>query len=118
MRQAKQYQLEQTSESATLYVTGGLAQHDAPALFALCDSLPASVNVLRLDLRAVGQLSADAIDVIRRLLRHWGATRHGEFRLSTSHLMATYRPAPPQEPAPLPILTWGSSNDALAGTYL
>ena len=70
---AMHYQLEQTNESATLYLAGGLAQADAPALLALCDSLPKSVTVLRLDLRAIGYLSADAIDVIRRLLRRWDA---------------------------------------------
>jgi|SRR5690348_12594434 len=111
------YQLEQTSESATIYIAGGLAQRDASALLALCDSLPTTVRTLRLDLRAVGCLSAEATTVIRRLLRHWGASR-GEFRLSTSHLMATYRPAEAEEPAPMPVLSWGSMNEALAGTYL
>jgi hypothetical protein len=118
MTHAMRYQLEQTSESATIYIAGGLAQHDVPALLALCDSLPSTVSTLRLDLRAVGCLSAEATAVIRRLLRHWEASRHGEFRLSTSHLMATYRPAEAGESAPMPVLSWGPMNEALAGTYL
>lgn len=117
MMQAMHYQLEQTTESATLYVGGRLARHDAPALLALCDSLPTTVTILRLDLRAVGYLSGDAIDVIRRLLRRWSTRRGGEFRLSTSHLLATYRPAERTEPA-VPALAWGSMNEALAGTCL
>ena len=112
------YQLEQTNESATLYLAGGLARADAPALLALCSALPTTVRILRLDLRAIGSLSAEAIEVIRRLLRDWGSNRRGEFRLSTSHLMATYRPAEPLDVAPLPVLSWTSGNEALAGTYL
>ncbi len=118
MTHAMHYQIEQTSEAATVYVAGDLSQHDAPALLALCSSLPTTVSILRLDLRAVGQLSADTIDVIRRLLRHWSASRGGEFRLSTSHLLATYRPAEPREIAPIHGLAWRSTNEALAGTYL
>ena len=118
MTRDKHYQLEQTSESATLYITGGLAQRDVPALLALCDSLPTTVRTLRLDLRPLGSLSAEATAVIRRLLRHWGASRRGEFRLSTSHLLATYGPARPGEAPPMPVLAWEPTNDALAGTYL
>ena len=118
MTHALHYQLEQTKESATLYLAGGLAHADAPALLALCDALPRTVSVLRLDLRAIGSLSAEAIGVIRRLLRHWGANRRGEFRLSTSHLMATYSPAEPLEIVPGSLLSWASKNEALAGTYL
>lgn len=118
MTHAMHYQLEQTNQAATLYVAGSLARHDAPALLALCNSLPTTVSILRVDLRAVGSLSADAIDVIRRLLRHWAASRRGEFRLSTSHLVATYRPAEPSEVVPMAMPAWGSMNEALAGTYL
>lgn len=118
MTRQMHYQIEQTSEAATVYIAGGLSQRDLPALLALCDSLPATVRTLRLDLRAVGCVSAEATDVIRRLLRHWDSSRHGEFRLSTSHLLATYRPAEPGEPAPMPVLAWGAMNEALAGTYL
>jgi len=118
MTNAMRYQLEQTSESATLYLAGGLTLVDGPALLAVCDSLPTTVGILRLDLRALGYLSAEAIDVIRRLLRHWGAQRRGEFRLSTSHLMATYRPAEPREIPSMLSMPWTSTNDALAGTHL
>jgi hypothetical protein len=117
MTNVMRFQLEQTSESATLYLAGRLTLADGPALLAACDSLPTTVSTLRLDLRALGYLSAEAIDVIRRLLRHWSAERRGEFRLSTSHLMATYRPAEPCEISSMLPMPW-TSNDALAGTYL
>jgi hypothetical protein len=44
---------------------------------------------LRLDLHGIGQLSAEATGAVRLLLRHWRETRNGEFRLSTSHMLAT-----------------------------
>src|SRR5690348_1333498 len=112
------YQIEQTREAATVYIAGGLAQRDVPALLALCDSLPATVRTLRLDLRALGCVSAQATAAVRQMLRHWDSTRHGEFRLTTSHLLATYRPTAPGEPAPMPVLSWGAMNEALAGTSL
>jgi len=117
MSDRMRYQLEQTNECATLYLAGGLAPHDATALEAVCASLPATVRTLRLDLRALGAVSAEAMDVIRRVLRYWEASRGGEFRLSTSHLMATYRPAQPSW-APAALGVRPPMNEALAGTYL
>lgn len=113
------YQFELTSESATLYLAGGIARHDAPALMALCDALPRTVRTLRLDLRAIGAVSAEALEVVRRLLRHWGASRRGEFRLSTSHLVATYQPAEPTTFATAGASeSWAMPDAALAATYL
>ena len=83
------YQLELSGTTATLYVAGSLDLVSAPALVAVCGSLPAHVRTLRLDLRALGSMSADATGAVRLLLRCWHETRRGEYRLTTSYLVAT-----------------------------
>ena len=114
MINAMRYQVEQTTECATIYLAGGLTGLDAKTLETLCESFPLTVRTLRLDLRAIGSLSADGMDAIRHVLRSWASSRGGEFRLSTSHLMATYRPAPlPPAHHARPAM-----SEALAGTYL
>src|SRR3979490_3409502 len=83
------YQLELAGTTATLYVAGGLDHQSVPTLLELCRLLPPHVRTLRLDLRAIGTMSAEATGAVRLLLRDWRDSRHGEFRLSTSHLLAT-----------------------------
>jgi hypothetical protein len=83
------YRLEVSGTTATLYPAGTLSADDAPVLCDACAALPISVRTLRLDFRPIGSMSADAIAVVRALLRHWRASRRGEFRLSTSYLVAT-----------------------------
>jgi hypothetical protein len=83
------YQLEISGETATMYVGGELGNRSVSALLDVCRALPARVRTLRLDLRAVGAMSADATNAVRLLLRDWREVRHGEFRLSTSFLVAT-----------------------------
>jgi ABC-type transporter Mla MlaB component len=117
MTQRMQYQVEMVGETATLYVSGALGREDAGTLVQLCAGMPALVRTLRLDLHGLGQLSAEAIATVRLLLLHWQQSRHGEFRLSTSHLLATLRevavvPAP-YEPTMRPHL-----NEALTAAYL
>lgn len=111
------YQIEQTNECATIYLAGGLTRCDARTLQTVCKALPPTIRTLRLDLRAIGSLSADGMDSIRQVLRYWASSRGGEFRLSTSHLVATYRPAQPA-PVPIGLGAWPAVNEALAGTYL
>jgi hypothetical protein len=83
------YQLEISGETATMYVGGELGAPCVSTLLDVCRTLPARVRTLRLDLRAVGTMSADATNAVRLLLRDWRERRHGEFRLSTSFLVAT-----------------------------
>jgi ABC-type transporter Mla MlaB component len=82
------YQLELAGETATLYLAGKLSHEDGLTLCDLCGALPPSVRTLRLDLHAIGAMSAEATATVRALLHHWRAQRHGEFRLSTSYLLA------------------------------
>lgn len=112
------YQLELAGGAATLYVGGGLDHRNVSTLLDVCRSLPAQVRTLRLDLRAIGTMSADATDAVRLLLRHWRDDRQGEFRLSTSYLLATCSPTEaPRQPAQR-AWTDGAVNDALTATFL
>jgi hypothetical protein len=83
------YQLELAGGTATLYVAGRLDSQSISTLLEVCRLLPAHVRTLRLDLNAIGTMSAEATGAVRLLLRHWRESRHGEFRLSTSYLLAT-----------------------------
>jgi hypothetical protein len=112
------YQMELAGETATLYVTGALGHDDVETLTSVCAAAPLGARTLRLDLHGLGQLSAEGTDVVRRLLQFWRESRHGEFRLATSHMLATLRDvASPRVSAPP---EWRASfmNEALAGTYL
>ena len=118
MTKRMQCQLEQTRESATLYLAGGLGEDDLSNLVGVCDALPPTIRTIRLDLHAIGTMTAESTAVVRQLLGHWRASRRGEFRLSTSHLVATCRPV--AEPERWTELGGGAAwvNEALAGTYL
>jgi ABC-type transporter Mla MlaB component len=118
MMNRMQYQLEQTGETATLYLAGGLGDRDLPALIGVCDALPSTIRTFRLDLQAIGMLSAESTGVVRQLLQHWRSSRRGEFRLSTKHLVATCREA--ERPELTAAAGWAGAplNAALTATYL
>jgi len=84
-------QIELTGETATLYLSGALGPADVERLCEECASLPASIRTLRIDLNALDRVGADSMDATRSLLRHWRASRRGQFRLSFSapNLIAT-----------------------------
>lgn len=112
------HQLELAGEAATLYVTGSLGYDDVERLAGVCAATPMRVRTLRVDLHGLGQLSADAIGAVRQLLHFWRDSRRGEFRLTTSHMVATLHQV---RAAREPVATdWRLSrtNEALAGTYL
>jgi len=76
------------------------------------------VRTLRLDLHGLGQLSAEATGVVRSILRHWRENRHGEFRLCTSHMLATLSDVAAR-PAVMPDIRYRPDvNEALVATYL
>ena len=100
MTNRMQYQLEQTGETATLYLSGGLGDRDLSALVGVCDALPSTIRTFRLDLHAIGVLSAESTGVVRQVLQHWRTSRRGEFRLSTKHLVATCRQAAVSDDCP------------------
>jgi hypothetical protein len=88
MRDPVPFHLELAGESATLYVHGRLDQQSSTTMVNVCSALPQSVRTLRLDLRAVGVMTAEATNMVRLLVGQWRDARRGQFRLSTSHLMA------------------------------
>jgi anti-anti-sigma regulatory factor len=105
MRDRMHHQLELVGDSATVYVQGCLDAESVETLLEACGALPAHVRTLRIDLRALGVMSGEATSAVRRLLEQWRSTRDGEFRLSTSHLIATCNPtvAKPAAPTRLPM---------------
>jgi ABC-type transporter Mla MlaB component len=115
------HQLELADETATLYVQGTLGYDDVSSLIRTCRAMPRRVRTLRLDLHGLGQLSAEATGTVRLLLEHWRQSRNGEFRLSTTHMVATLRDVAETRPfaSSLPA-TWSMSpvNEALTGIYL
>jgi ABC-type transporter Mla MlaB component len=112
------FQLETIGETATLYVHGELSYEDFGTLISLCDSIHDSVRTLRLDLHGVGQLSAEATYTVRLLLKYWRETRRGEFRLTTSHMLATLRNMTPAYAQISAVRGHSAPNDALQATYL
>jgi hypothetical protein len=112
------YQLELAGETATLYLAGTLTYVDGLTLCDVCGALPASVRTLRLDLHAIGAMSAEATGTVRALLRYWREHRRGEFRLSTSYLLATCTKI---EGTRAPVsLGWTdmAADESLTATYL
>jgi hypothetical protein len=91
------YQLEIAGKAATLYVAGSLDHDSAQALVLACGALPTHVRTLRLDLRALGAMTAEATGAVRLLLRRWCESRHGTFRLSASYLVATCSEVGPRQ---------------------
>ncbi|NUS46147.1 MAG: hypothetical protein HOQ15_00990 [Gemmatimonadaceae bacterium] len=118
MQTRMQHQLEMVGETATLYVSGTLGVEHVDALVRVCDALPSPLRTLRLDLQGLGQLSADATSAVRLLLRHWRDVRHGDFRLSTTYMLATLREVPTSAVVSTPDWRGAALNDALAATYL
>ena len=112
------YQLEVAGESAAIYVSGSLDTGSAETLLEVCRSLPVSIRTLRLDLRSIGAMSACATDAVRRLLSEWRTTRRGEFRLSTSHLVATCSDDGPPLGGVTPAMSARIPSHALVATYL
>lgn len=94
MRDREPFDLELAGESATLYVHGRLDQDSCAAMLEVCASLPTHIRTLRLDLRAIGAMTAEVTSAVHLLLRHWREARRGEFRLTASHLSAVCETAP------------------------
>ena len=117
------HQLELVGRTATLYVTGALGYEHVETLIGACSMAPLRARTLRVDLHALGQLSADALGAVRQILHYWRDSRQGEFRLTTSHMVATLRDVPRRdawERSAAIAMPWCEPrmNEALAGTYL
>lgn len=125
MTRRMQCQIEMAGETATLYVSGTLARENTATLVAISAGMPARIRILRIDLRALGQISDDAMGAVRVLLDHWRYTRQAEFRLCTSHLVATLgelaEVRPPNDTNVRAAYVPNGAprtNDALVATYL
>lgn len=117
------HQLELVGRTATLYVSGALGYEHVETLIGACAMAPARARTLRVDLHALGQLSADAIGAVRQILHYWRDSRQGDFRLTTSHMVATLREVPRRdvwERSATIAMPWCEPrvNEALVGTYL
>lgn len=86
------HHVEISGDTATLHLAGFIGADCSATLVELCGRLPLTVDTLRVDLRAMGSLTAEALATVRGLLHHWRTTRQGEFRLNTSYLQATCQP--------------------------
>ena len=118
MTQRLRHQVELAGHTATLYITGALDAGYLDTLLEVCAALPAGVRTLRVDLHGLGQLDAESLGTIRQLLRSWRETRHGDFRLSTSYMIATLHEV--RAPVRVPAAHWSGPpvNEALVATYL
>lgn len=112
------HQLELVGDTATLYITGSLGPRHVDTLIRVCAEAPARVRTLRLDVHGLGQLSAESIGALRELLCFWRDTRRGEFRLTTSHMLATLREVTGARGAHALARPEPRMNEALVGTYL
>ena len=100
MTKRMEYRLELTDDTATMYIEGSLTNEHVDTLIQACEGLGA--RSLRVDLHGLQSLSAEAIGAVRRLLHAWRERRNGEFKLSTSHMLATLYEVHDSRPVPAP----------------
>jgi hypothetical protein len=85
------YQILVENDTAVVSVSGALEQWSVAAMLAACKALPSHIMTLRIDLRALGTMTAEAMIAVRQALSAWRGSRAGCFQLSTSYLVATCR---------------------------
>ena len=89
MQHHMHYEIELAGTAATLYIAGQLGSDDVARIANACRALPAHFRTLRVDLRALRTLSADALGAVRSLLHDWRDRRAGEYRLRSGYLVVT-----------------------------
>ena len=89
MQQHMHYQIELAGTAATLYIAGQLGAGDIPRITDACRALPAHFRTLRVDMRAMQAITAEALGAIRALLHDWRDRRQGEYRLRSGYLVVT-----------------------------
>ena len=116
------YQIERNDDTATLYLSGAVHHtDDVAALAEICNALPATVRTLRLDLNAVRQVGADAMEAVGVMLCEWREARAGDFRMFfgspyTSSCGVTNEL--PRRTLRASLARAGHVNEALTGIYL
>lgn len=118
MPHPKDLQLTLDGDSATLCVEGVFDDAGDTSILDLCAALPLHVRTLRLDLRPLGAMSEGATNAVRTLLAHWRTTRGGDFRLITSHLLATCTPVPAVKTPKTLLPAASTPSDFLTAAYL
>ena len=89
MQQHMHYQIELAGTAATLYIAGQLGAEDVVRITNACRALPARCRTLRIDMRALRVLSAEALGAVRALVQDWRDRRDGEYRLRSGYLVVT-----------------------------
>ncbi len=89
--------IEQHDGAATLYVAGDMGISGALRIVSICERLPMSIRMVRLDLRSVHDSEDGAMAVLETRLCHW---RRGRGRIHVT---------PPSDviPKPAPFRTSG-----------
>ncbi|MGI8844034.1 MAG: hypothetical protein ACR2HZ_10065 [Gemmatimonadaceae bacterium] len=85
--------IEQHDDSATLYVAGDMGISGALRIVRLCERLPTTIRMVRLDLRAVHDTEDGAMTVLETRLCHWRPGR-GRIHVTGPALGVTPRSAP------------------------
>lgn len=102
------YDIELAGTAATLYIAGRLGSEDVIRITEACRALPAHFRTLRVDLRALGAITADALGAVRTLLHDWRDRRHGEYRLRSGYLVVTCAES-------VPVVAAGTWSAPMAG---
>lgn len=85
--------IEQHDVAATLYVAGDMGISGALRIVRICDQFPASIRIVRLDLRAVHDAEDGAMTVLETRLGHWRPGR-GRIHVTRPTLDGARRSAP------------------------
>ena len=114
MQQHMHYQIELAGTAATLYIAGQLGAEDVVRITHACRALPAHFRTLRVDMRALRALSADALGAVRTLLHDWRDRRKGEYRLRSGYLVVTCAEARELAPPVAALAAPAAGNAAFA----
>ena len=74
--------MESHARSATAYVSGPLTSAIAARAIYACNTLPAAVRAVRVDLRGISVWDIDALMMLEVLLLEWGVSRAGVTRIA------------------------------------
>ena len=104
------------SESATLYLRGILRDADVAVARATCAHLPASIRLLRVDIRGVRAMDTAVRESIGALARDWRSTRIGHVIVAATLENLGDRESDRQHDVRAPDV--GPFEAALLATYL
>ena len=118
------YQLEIAGATATLYLSSCVDARDLESMRRLCDDLPRTVRMLRVDLHAIAAMNDQLAGAMRTLIRHWRSSGRTGVRLSfrTSHIVATFAAEATTDLVPIAALSgpapFRMANEAFTAAYI